>query len=92
MCGFRGKCPKIPLHVMVAQATICAAFLRADEVLELHGIADEKYRSIVSNHIVDTFACIELQSETTRIAPGIRASLLFYLLRIESKCQFFYRA
>lgn len=38
MCRFGGKSPKVPLHIIVSKATVCAAFLRADEVLEFHGI------------------------------------------------------
>src|SRR5277367_6880005 len=45
-------------------------------MLELQRITNEKDRCVVSHHVVDAFARIELQREAARIAPGIGATLL----------------
>ena len=55
--------PEIPLHIVIAEATIGTAFLRTDEVLELHRIANEENRRVVSHHVVVAFAGVELQRE-----------------------------
>jgi hypothetical protein len=68
--------PEVPLHVVVAQAVVRAALLRADEMLELQGIANEKDRRVVAHHVIDALARIELQGEAARVAPGVGATPL----------------
>ncbi len=74
--GFRRERPEVPLHVVIAQVVVSAAFLRPDEVLELHRVLHEEHRRVVADHVVVAFGGVELQRETARVAPGIRAAPL----------------
>src|ERR1700688_2044018 len=76
MRRLRRQRPEIPLHIVVAQTVVRAAFLRADEMLELQRIANEKYRRVVAHHVVDALAGVELQRESARVAPGVRTAAL----------------
>src|SRR5699024_177427 len=71
VCGFWVLGPKIPLHGVIAQTIFWQARLRADEVWELHGIADEEDRGMVADQIEVSLGSIELQRETAEISPSI---------------------
>ena len=62
--GLRRQRPEVPLHVVVAQAVVGAALLAADEVLELHRVADEEDRRVVADHVVVALGRIELQARS----------------------------
>lgn len=47
-----------------------------DKVWELDWIFNKEHGSIVSNHIIVSFLCVELNSESSRISVGICSSLL----------------
>ncbi len=72
----RVEAPEVPLHVVVAQAVAAATLLRADEVRELHGVADEEDRGVVADEVVVALVGVELQREATRVAPGVGGALL----------------
>ena len=61
---------------MVAQVGGLHALLGADEVLELHRIADEEHRGVVADHVEVALAGVELQREAARITPGVWAAAL----------------
>ena len=73
---FRRKGPEVPLHVVIAQVGVGPALLRADEVLELHRVANEEHGCVVPHHVVVALRRVELQRKTTRVAPGVGASPL----------------
>ena len=73
---FRHQRPKIPLHVVVAQAIIGATLLGMDKVLELHWVAYKEHGGVVTHHVEVTFFGVELDREAARIAPCIRATAL----------------
>ena len=68
--------PEIPLHVVIAQAIVCASLLAANEMLELQGIANEKNRGVVPHHVEIAILGIELDRESARITPGVGAAAL----------------
>ena len=74
--GLRRQRPEVPLHVVVAQAVVGAALLAADEVLELHRVADEEDRRVVADHVVVALGRIELQREAAGVAPRVGAAAL----------------
>ena len=53
--------PEVPLHVVVAQVVVGAALLAADEVLELHRVADEEHRGVVADDVEVALGGVELQ-------------------------------
>ena len=53
-----------------------AALLAADEVRELHRVADEEDRGVVADQVVVALGRVELQREAARVAPGVGAALL----------------
>jgi len=63
--------PEVPLHVVVPQARVRQALLRADEVGELHGVADEEDRGVVPDHVVVALGGVELQREAAHVPPGV---------------------
>src|SRR5690606_26083126 len=63
--------PEVPLHVVIAQAGVWQALLAADEVRELHRVAHEEDRRVVSDQGVVAFVRIELQREAAYVAPGV---------------------
>ncbi len=74
--GLGVEAPEVPLHVVVAQAGAAAALLRADEVRELHRVADEEHRGVVADEVVVALGRVELQREAARVAPGVGGALL----------------
>ncbi len=50
--------------------------LAADEVLELHRVADEEHRGVVADHVEVALGGVELQRESARVAPGVWAAPL----------------
>ncbi len=76
MRGLGVEGPEVPLHVVVAQAVSAAALLRADEVRELHRVADEEDRGVVADEIVVALIGVELQRESARVAPRVGRALL----------------
>ena len=52
------------------------ALLAADEVRELHRVADEEHRGVVADEVVVALGGVELQREAARVAPGVGAALL----------------
>ena len=72
----RVEAPEVPLHVVVAQPVAAAALLRADEVRELHRVADEEDRGVVADEVVVALGRVELQREAARVAPGVGRALL----------------
>ena len=68
--------PEVPLHVVVAQAGAAEPLLAADEVGELHRVADEEHRGVVADQVVVALGRVELQRETARVAPGVGGALL----------------
>ena len=69
--GLGVESPEIPLHLVVAQAAGPTTLLRADEVRELHGVADEEDRGVVTHEIPVALVGVELEREAAGIAPGI---------------------
>ena len=76
MRRLRVEAPEVPLHVVVAQARAAAALLAADEVRELHRVADEEDRGVVADEVVVALGRVELQREAARVAPGVGGALL----------------
>ena len=74
--GLGVEAPEVPLHVVVAQAGAAEALLRADEVRELHGVADEEDRGVVADEVVVALGGVELQREPAGVAPGVGGALL----------------
>ena len=68
--------PEIPLHIVVAQAVVGAAFLGVDEMLELQRVTHEEDGCVVSHHVVVAFGSVKLQGEAARITPGVGTSAL----------------
>ena len=73
---FGREAPEVPLHVVIAKVRIGSALLGSNEMLELHRIPKEEHRRIVPHHVVIAFRRVELQGESTRVAPGVGASPL----------------
>src|ERR1039457_6331730 len=73
---FRRQGPEVPLHVVVAQVVVRAAFLGADEVLELHRVAQEEHRGVVPDHVVVALGRVELDREASGVPPGVGAAPL----------------
>src|SRR5699024_9146109 len=74
--GLGAQGPEVPLHGVVTQAGAVLAALRVDEVRELDGVADEEDRRVVADHVVVALVGVELQGESARVTPGVRAALL----------------
>ncbi len=72
----RGQGPEVPLHVVVTQVVVGAPLLGPDEMLELHGVADEEDRGVVPDHVVVALGRVELERESARVAPGVGAAPL----------------
>ena len=68
--------PEVPLHVVVAQPGAAASLLRADEVRELHRVADEEDRRVVADEVVVALGRVELQREPAWVPPGVGGALL----------------
>src|SRR5699024_8387482 len=68
--------PEVPLHVVVTQVRIGTALLRPDELLELQRVTYEEDRRVVADHVVVALFSVELERETTRVAPCVRATAL----------------
>ena len=68
--------PEVPLHVVVAQSGVRPALLRADEVGELHRVADEEDGRVVADQVVVALGGVELQGEPARVAYRVRRPLL----------------
>ncbi len=68
--------PEVPLHVGVAQAGGGQALLRADEVRELHRVAQEEDRGVVADDVEVALGGVELQREAAHVAPGVGGALL----------------
>jgi hypothetical protein len=64
--GLGGKCPKVPLHVVVAQVVIGAPLLGPDEVLEFHRVTHEEDRGVVADDVQVALAGVEPQHEPAR--------------------------
>ena len=76
MGGLRVTGPEVPLHVRVAQTGGAEALLGVDEVRELHAVAQEEHRSVITHDVVVAILGVETQRETVDVAPGIRGALL----------------
>jgi len=76
MGRFRRHGPEVPLHVVVAQAAVCTALLRMDEVLELHGITDEEHRRVIPYHIVVALGGVELERKASHVPPSVGTAAL----------------
>src|ERR1700760_4805614 len=76
MRAFGAERPEIPLHVVIAQAIVGPALLAADEMLELHWIADKEDGRIISDHVKIAVFGVKFHREPARITPGIRATAL----------------
>src|SRR5690242_705737 len=50
--------------------------LAADEVRELHRVADEEDRRVVADQVVVALLGVELQREAAHVAPGVGAARL----------------
>ena len=72
--GFGGQGPEVPLHVVVAQAAVGAAFLGMDEVLEFHGIPDEENGRVVADHVVIALGGVKPESKAAHVTPGVGAT------------------
>jgi hypothetical protein len=71
MGGLWRQGPEVPLHVVVSQAAVRPALLRMDEVLELHWVANEKHRGVVSHHVVVALGGVELERKAAYVPPGV---------------------
>ena len=76
VCRLGRQRPEVPLHVVIAQIVVGPPLLGPDEVLELHGIADEEHRGVVAHHVEIALLGVELQGEAARVAPRVRAAPL----------------
>ena len=76
MGGLGAEGPEVPLHGVAAQAGRVFPTLRVDEVRELDGVPDEEDRRVVADEVVVALFGVELQSEATRVSPGVRRALL----------------
>ena len=74
MRAFGGQCPEIPLHVVIAHVVVGAAFLAANEMLELQRVADEKDGRVVAHHVEIARVGVHLDREATRVAPCVGAA------------------
>ncbi len=74
--GLRQQGPEVPLHVVGAQVVVDAAFLRADEVLEVNRVLDEEDRRGVADHVVVALGGVELQREPAQVPPQVGAAAL----------------
>jgi hypothetical protein len=68
--------PEVPLHRVVAQAAGREALLRADEVRELHGVAQEEDRGVVADQVVVALGGVEAQREAAHVAPRVGGAQL----------------
>ena len=71
-----GQGPEVPLHVGVAQAVGGEALLRADEVRELHRVAEEEDRGVVADDVEVALGRVVAQREATDVAPGVGGAQL----------------
>ena len=62
--------------MVVAQAGIGKPLLAADEMRELHRVADEEDRRVVADQVVIALVGVELQREAAHVAPGVGAAHL----------------
>ena len=60
-----------PEHVRIFKVRLRIPLLGMNEVGELRGVADEKYRGIVEHPIKISVLCPELDSKTSRITSGV---------------------
>ena len=74
--GLRQQGPEVPLHVVGAQVVVDAAFLRADEVLEVNRVLEEEDRRGVADHVVVALGGVELQREPAQVPPQVGAAAL----------------
>lgn len=74
--GLGVEAPEIPLHVVVAEPAAPAPLLRADEVRELHRVADEEHRGVVADEVVIALVGVELEGEAPGVAPRVGGALL----------------
>ncbi|CVN03242.1 Uncharacterised protein [Streptococcus pneumoniae] len=68
--------PEVPLHGGIAQAGVRQTLLRADEVGELHRVAQEEDRGVVADDVVVALLGVEAQCEAAHVAPGVRGAEL----------------
>src|SRR5690606_16585438 len=73
MRGFGIVRPEVPLHVVVAQSRVGKTLLTANEVRELHRIANEENRCVVADEIVVALRRMELEREAAHVALRVRA-------------------
>src|SRR3546814_21001358 len=69
--AFRIVGPKVPLHVVVAQARGRKPLLAADEVRKLHRIAHAADRSVVADEIIRACVGAALERAPAHGAPGV---------------------
>ena len=62
--------------MIVAKTRIGKPLLAADEVRELHRVADEEDRRVVAHQIVIAFVRVELERKAAHVAPGVGAAHL----------------
>lgn len=60
------------------------------KVRELNRVADEKYRCVISHHVVVSFFGVEFNGEATRISCRIRAATLSSDGRETNQCGCFF--
>ena len=74
--AFGRERPEVPHRGGRAQIGLRVAFLRVDEVGELHGIADEEHRRVVADHVPVPVLGVEAQGEAAHVALRIRRAAL----------------
>ena len=73
MWADRGLRPEVPLHVVIAKAGVGEPLLAADEVREIHRVADEEDRRVVAT-IRSCPRRYRISARAARVAPGVRAT------------------
>jgi len=71
-----GVCPEVPNHVGIPEVSLRVSLLGVQKVRELNRILNEKHRSVVSNHIVVAFFCVELNGKASGISNAVSRSSL----------------
>lgn len=71
MQRFRRLTPEVPHHIVGFAVGLRVSLLGVDEVRELNRVSDEENWSIVSNHVVVAFFCVEFKCESSGIARCI---------------------
>jgi hypothetical protein len=68
--------PEIPHRGRRPHVGLRMAFLRADEIREFHGIADEEDRRVVADQIPVAFLGVELEREAAHVPLGVGRPML----------------